>query len=132
VTSPPTLDYNCVAWVAGDTTRWWWPDPDAHNDTSYWPPGVSEEETVEAFAAAFTTLGYAPASDDALEPGFEKLALFAAGGTPTHLARQLPNGRWTSKLGRREDIEHELQALCGDIYGKVVLVMRRLTKGSTP
>ena len=23
--SPPTLDYNCIAWAAGDTENWWQP-----------------------------------------------------------------------------------------------------------
>lgn len=27
------------------------------------------------------------------------------------MARQLPNGRWTSKLGEVEDIEHDLSDL---------------------
>ena len=30
--------YNCIAWAAGDTRWWWWPDPN-----SYWPPGPSSE-----------------------------------------------------------------------------------------
>jgi hypothetical protein len=25
VTSPESRDYNCVAWAAEDTTRWWQP-----------------------------------------------------------------------------------------------------------
>ena len=32
VTSPAARDYNCIAWAAGDATRWWWPDPDPDND----------------------------------------------------------------------------------------------------
>ena len=27
VTSPATPEYNCIAWAAGETDRWWWPDP---------------------------------------------------------------------------------------------------------
>ena len=26
VTSPRNEAYNCIAWAAGDTTDWWWPD----------------------------------------------------------------------------------------------------------
>jgi hypothetical protein len=62
-----------------------------------------------------------------LETGFEKIALFAnADGTPTHLARQITNGRWSSKLGTLQDIEHDLLAVCGAEYGKVVEFHRRL------
>ena len=112
-TSPATRDYNCIAWAAGDTRRWWWPNHDADNDAVYWPPGVPKEETLEAFAAAFATLGHSPCSGEEIEAGFEKIALFAKGEAPTHAARQLPSGRWTSKLGLREDIEHELHAVGG-------------------
>src|SRR5713101_10154879 len=35
VTSPATRNYNCVAWAASRTDRWWWPSPFA-----YWPAGV--------------------------------------------------------------------------------------------
>ncbi len=46
-------------------------------------------------------------------------------GLPTHAARQLASGRWTSKLGKAEDIEHDLHDLEGDLYGIVVLLMKR-------
>jgi hypothetical protein len=56
----------------------------------------------------------------------EKIAIFAdATGSPTHAARQLTSGRWTSKLGEAEDIEHELRAIEGDIYGTVVAILKR-------
>lgn len=132
VTSPATRDYNCVAWAAGDTARWWWPDPDPDNDAALWPPGVPVAETIDAFVAAFATLGYRPCSGEEPEPGFGKLTLFASGGVPTHMARQLPGGRWTSKLGRSEDIEHDLPALSGEVYGTVVLILKRPTKVDTP
>jgi hypothetical protein len=125
VTSPATRDYNCIAWAAGDTAHWWWPDLDPSNDAIFWPVGVPKEETLEAFAAAFATLGYVPASSEEPEPGVEKIALFASGIVPTHAARQLPGGRWTSKLGLREDIEHDLHAVSGEAYGTVVLVLKR-------
>jgi hypothetical protein len=127
VTSPAARDYNCIAWAAGDTARWWWPDPDPADAAAFWPPGAPREETVDAFVAAFATLGYAPGSGDELEPGFEKVALFASGAAPTHAARQLPSGRWTSKLGLREDIEHDLHAVSGEAYGQVVMILRRAT-----
>jgi hypothetical protein len=60
-----------------------------------------------------------------VEPGYEKVALFALAGVPKHAARQLPSGRWVSKLGPSEDIEHALHDLTGMVYGSVVLVMKR-------
>jgi hypothetical protein len=124
VTSPPTADYNCIAWAAGATDRWWWPDA---ANASYWPSGVPREESIPAFLMAFANLGFVPTTDTGYEVGFEKVVLMAKNGKPTHMCRQLPSGRWTSKLGRAEDIEHELHALTGATYGDVVHVLRRAT-----
>jgi hypothetical protein len=124
VTSPPDAVYNCIAWAAGATDIWWWPIGDPQR--VHWPAGVPREETLEALREAFATLGYAICDHSELEPGHEKVALFTnAVGCPTHAARQLCTGRWTSKLGQLEDIEHALRDLEGTEYGAVVLVMKR-------
>ena len=124
VTSPPSEDYNCIAWAAGINNDWWWPDPDCT-----WPPGVLREVTLSAFIAVFAALGYEPCDDGALEEKTEKVAIYTLPeGWPTHAARQLPTGRWTSKLGYEEDIEHRSPAeLEGVVYGAVVQYMRRAT-----
>ena len=46
-------------------------------------------------------------------------------GIPTHASRQLSNGRWTSKLGPSERIEHDFDALEGAAYGQIAQIMRR-------
>lgn len=81
ITSPATRDYNCIAWAAGDSRRWWWPEDD---------PDFADADSI-----------------------------------PTHAARQLPNGRWTSKLGFLEDIEHDLHDVAGEAYGTVVVLLKR-------
>lgn len=79
-----------------------------------------------AFVDAFAILGYEPCASGDPERGFEKVALFADGtGTPTHAARLLPNGSWTSKLGPHEDISHTLYGLEGSSYGDVVHFLKR-------
>jgi hypothetical protein len=60
-----------------------------------------------------------------VETGLEKVAIFAKGETALHVARQLPSGKWTSKIGRWEDIEHDLLALEGERYGEVAQIMQR-------
>jgi hypothetical protein len=123
VTSPSSEKYNCIAWAAGDAMRWWWPE---EGEGIHWPAGIPWEETLSAFSALFAGLGYSPCLHADFEDGFEKIALFAdADGYPTHAARQLPGGPWTSKLGRAEDLEHALYDLEGPEYGKVAIVMRR-------
>ncbi len=126
VTSPQDDKYNCIAWAAGDTTDWWWPDEADNPDSAYWPPGAPRAETLEAFRLAFATLGYVVCDHDHIEVGYEKIALFSQAGVPKHAARQLLSGRWTSKLGPMEDIEHALHDLTGMMCGSVVLVMKRL------
>jgi hypothetical protein len=129
VTSPSNRRYNCIAWTAGDETSWWWPDPD---NVAYWPAAVSREETIEAFVDAYRTLGYTPCADGELELGYEKVALYALQGVPTHAARQLTDGRWSSKLGRSVDVAHSPEALDGPLYGMIVVYLRRLIVAVPP
>lgn len=123
ITSSKDRNYNCIAWAAGDRQRWWWPGSD--EVLEYWPSGVPRIRSRDAFVAAFATLGYQVCDGESQEEGYEKVALFADSRGPTHAARQLPNGRWSSKLGKWEDIEHGLHDLAGTIYGLVILVMKR-------
>jgi hypothetical protein len=71
--SDPSPYYNCIAFAAGEDTRWWWPDP---YGVYYWPLGVQREITVAAFVEAFRTLGYEVCQDGACEEGFEKIVLY--------------------------------------------------------
>jgi hypothetical protein len=128
LTSPKSNAYNCIAWAAGEITRWWWPA--SLRGISYWPKGVPREETLAAFIAAFATKGFAPCADGSLQEGIEKVALFAKqiGGLviPTHAARQLESGQWTSKMGSLEDIHHStFNDVNGPIYGQPVQFLAR-------
>ena len=117
-TSAPTADYNCVAWSAGDTERWWQPGV-------YWPVPV-EGYGLDALHAAFRSIGYERCPTGDLEPGHEKVALYSSGELYTHAARQLHSGKWTSKLGKGEDIEHDMpDDVAGGLYGGVVMYMKR-------
>lgn len=123
ITSPASKRYNCVAWAAGDDKNWWWPLP---LDRGYWPSGSVRVESITSFELAFATLGFVVCENGDLEPDIEKIALFAnVIGVPTHAARQLPSGRWSSKLGEMEDIEHDLRDLEGQVYGAVLRFMLR-------
>ena len=53
------------------------------------------------------------------------MAIYALQGKPTHAARQLGDGRWTSKLGKEVDITHTLVGLEGPVYGQVAAYLRR-------
>lgn len=125
VTSPQTASYNCIAWAAGEDGRKWWPD---QFRIGYWPTGVSREETLDSFIAAYKTLGYRHADDGSLEDGYEKIVIYvkAMSTEPTHAAKQLSNGTWSSKLGDDHDIMHQTpELLNGRVYGVPTKYMKR-------
>lgn len=118
LTSPQTDKYNCIAWAAGDDGYWWWPG-------RFWPRGVPAAVTRLAFVRAFEDRGYKECATADLEQEFEKVCLYIKLGRPTHAARQLSSGVWTSKLGSGFDISHELDGLRGAKYGHPAVYMRR-------
>lgn len=133
--SPPTTDYNCIAWAADDKENWWWPD---QYRLYYWPSNVPRRETIEAFIQAFGTLGYSVCSNPDFELGYEKVAIYVDNeNKPTHAARQLDNGKWTSKIGKWVDVEHDLNTLERNYfaegkhfprYGKAAVFLKRTTR----
>ena len=125
ICSPESIEYNCIAWAAGRSDILCWP-----NNQMFWPLTCSCEETIEAFIEFFTTLGYQPCKGGNPEEGMEKIALYAKENKPKHTARQLGNGKWTSKLGPSIDIEHDLKDLEGVVYGNVVLYLCRCNQNS--
>jgi len=128
-TSPEDRRYNCIAHAAGDHRRWWQPEKVPH---TYWPKGILRTSTLDAYEAAFGTLGYVRCANDSLEPGLEKVAIFMNPTKgPTHAARQLEDGTWTSKLGPLEDIGHPLRQVEGHVYGVVATFMSRPRKKVT-
>ena len=126
ITSPDSSVYNCAAWVANDPDNWWQP-LQVTGTITYWPVGARRDETISAYEEAFGTLGYQACEDGSLESGAEKIALYAdAAGVFMHAARQLADGRWTSKLGGLADIEHPtVTDVAGGLYGQPNLFMRR-------
>ncbi len=121
-TSPADPKYNCVAWAAGDTQRWWEPDP---MGISYWPASSPREYSVDAYSLVFESLGYEECDNANHESGFTKVAIFTRGTDPKHAARQVSASLWTSKLGYGVDISHEIHALSGQMYGEPTTFLRR-------
>lgn len=123
-TSAQTREYNCFAYAVGIVDQWLSPDPD------YSWISDNREETIAGYIEAFRNKNFEICASGDIEDGFDKLALYAHMGVPTHVARQLPDGTWTSKLGCLEDITHTLNGLTGTPnpylpYGQVVQFLRR-------
>jgi hypothetical protein len=117
-----TSQYNCIAWAVRNRDAFWWPGTPGY---SYWPPNLPTEPTLENFIKLFQSFGYKTCTNADFEKGFEKVAIFAKDDQVTHVARQLWNGRWSSKLGHWELIEHDLDAVAGQAYGEIEQVMSR-------
>jgi hypothetical protein len=127
-TSEKTPRYNCIAYVAGDYERPWWPVP--YQAPYFWPiDNPEKDESLEEFIEAFESLGYQCCDNDEQEDGFHKIVIYIdEDGFPSHMAKQLPNGKWSSKCGDLEDIEHDLKSLCGkekEGYGHIGRVMQK-------
>jgi hypothetical protein len=127
--SDPEDDYNCIAWAAGRTDRPWWPTIVA---PYFWPDGlprepIHEAETLENFIAAFQMQGYKVCRSGNFHYRYEKVAIYINDKhRPTHAARLLATGVWSSKLGDEEDIEHgTLECIQGKAYGKVAVFLKR-------
>ena len=118
-----TDDYNCIAFAFGDTKNWWWP---GKGYGRYWPPGFPFDDLLDTLVKIFELHGYSRCDTEEHEPGYEKVAIYGHNGRIKHAARQLRSGRWASKLGYEQDIEHERaeHAECMD-YGTIEQFLRR-------
>jgi hypothetical protein len=120
--------YNCAAFAVADTENWWEPFPPSYY---YWPiplpENLSNSYKVEEYVSAFRTSGYKVCADGSLEANIEKIAIYGnEWGMFEHAARQLSDGRWTSKIAEDEDIIHDsLDLLAGGDYGNPTVFMAR-------
>ena len=123
ITSPQTALYNCIAWAYGDNRKWYWPDS---SNIYYWPEDIPRQEKIESFILLFERVGFTICNDGDLERHFNKIAIYCDQiGKPTHAARQLDNGFWTSKLGQSFDITHTIFSMSNGTYGNVAVYMKR-------
>jgi hypothetical protein len=127
IESPVDYRYNCIAWAAGNSDIWWWPDKESIDIGScYWPADVPIEETIDSFIKAYSTIGYFPCKNGDFESDYDKIVIYTNEGKPTHAARQIDKDWWTSKLGQGHDILHTLQVMENGYYGNATQFLKRL------
>lgn len=102
--SEATDIYNCIAFALGDVSQWWWP---YRGFGIYWPPGFPFSDSVDVLIRIFEVHGYSTCDGPRHQAGYEKVAIYSRDGHFKHAVRQLRSGRWVSKLGEWQDIEHE-------------------------
>ena len=126
--------HNCIAYAAGDESRWWEPplQPGIVEPGYYWPEGAPTTITIESLVKAYELHGFALCDSDSWEEGYEKVALFGYENNDyAHASKLMQDGTWKSKLGNCEDIMHETcHVLEADrpAYGKVRKFMKRSIK----
>ena len=127
LTSPPTARYNCIAWAADQTDVWWWPSS-FPQPGCYWPPNAPRNNSLTSFLSAYGTLGYVPIGAGDIDNYQRVIAITGQDGKVLHAMKRLPDGRWSSKLGKSFDIVHGLNELDGNTYGTVIGFMGKELK----
>lgn len=121
ITSEVTNTYNCIAWAYGTNSNRMWPNLNNY----YWPIGIPKAEHINSFIELFKSIGYDVCSNGSLENSFEKICIYEKDGLPSHAAKQLLGGIWTSKLGLMHDVDHQEHALDDGSYGNISTYMKR-------
>jgi hypothetical protein len=128
ITSLKTNTYNCLAWALGDDSMWM----DMYVFQIKYDLNAEDlDHSSEGYAIFLEKYyGFEKSDNGELEERMDKIALFEDNNRDwTHACRQLSDGKWASKMGRWEDIEHvTLEVLEGKFYGKHKIFMKRQKK----
>lgn len=121
--------YNCIAWAVGRDDAWIDPGEDT------WPASLEKDDiSLENIVGFFRAQNppFEDCEDGLLQVGVEKIAIYVAENAHgfeelfSHVALQLQDGTWTSKLGDAADIHHDdLNVLKGPFYGQRIIYLRR-------
>lgn len=118
VLAPSTEAYNCVSHTLGQHRSWIDPRTGPADNRFLYMDRLYNENGYRRL----------PSLDYTLAPGKRKIIIYAAteNGSVrkiTHAALQMPDGTWTSKLGKLSLVKHAAPAaLAGPNYGKPVAV----------
>ena len=92
----------------------------------YWPSEVTGTDELATLVQLYLDEGYEKCENGEPEEGHKKVAIYVKEDRPKHAALQLESGRWTSKLGNMQDIEHDtLEVLEGQEYGKATVFLKK-------
>jgi hypothetical protein len=119
-----THNYNCFAFAMGDKKHWW------GTGGGYWP-AKEDSLSIKGFDEILHDVANGEQTSDwkTVEPGYVKIAVMTDDGKDVgeveHAVRQLPSGKWASKMGSFGIIENDdLHEIEGGSYGKVARVYK--------
>ena len=75
IAEEPSGQYNCIAYAAEDTTKWWWPD-----GINYWPPKATLDTRTQSLMEVLAELGYEQCDASDPEDSYQKVALYEVQG----------------------------------------------------
>ena len=128
--SEMTPEYNCVGWALHLKRSVIWPDDDQQHQ---WAPDLPRRPDKDIFCAFFEKMGFSECNDENFEQSREKIAIYSRGNEVLHVARQLRDGRWTSKLGPLADVLHPTALSISDgWFGVLAILMSREWTGGPP
>ena len=117
-TSEQTEDYNCIAWITEVIDDW----------KQLYEENGNVIRNSENYISYFRDLGFEITDKLDLEDNTLKIVIYIESNSNhfKHVARQLNTGKWTSKLGDWEDIQHDTpNDLVGQSYGDKLVIMSR-------
>lgn len=118
ITSREDPGYNCVAWATCDSTRWW------DHVCGYWPDGVTQDSSVEAYVELFREEGllylYDPAwiddDDRYVDLDVHGILLTRKDGIESIVFTKLKFGQATPRRKRQQAGKNE-NATKGELHG---------------
>ena len=123
INSPEDGSYNCLAYAAVITDKFFWPG----NRPEYtWHKDVPMDTQLPTLILFYEKHEFIECENFDFENGYQKIALYIKDDEITHAARQLSTGLWCSKLGPSHDIIHSNPyTVEGNQYGRAVSAMKR-------
>lgn len=137
ITSPQTVEYNCIAWAMGFEKRWvacFVPSSAHDNDGMYnhirerfvwWPKGVEMSMRKEALVDAFRAVGFEITDNQDYEDEYDKAVLYERDGNWTHASRIISDSVEHSKFGESWDGCHGRDRFSDSNYGNPFAYMKR-------
>ncbi|MDU7693201.1 MAG: hypothetical protein E7K04_03025 [Helicobacter sp.] len=121
-TSISTECYNCLAWTLGITNKWLWPIYHAYLD-----PTQTTQDDFNRFYhdAGFELTNRSNAEIAAFGALTKQGKLYMTHGAKIYSKQKDLTDKWESKLGAYIRLEHELEGLDGDSYGKPVAFYKK-------
>jgi hypothetical protein len=106
--------YNCVAWALGEIE--WLEMSRFIKKFNLKPP---YNESAYGYAKVFEEYyGFEFCDNGEFEAGYEKIVLYEKEGSFQHIALLKENGKWTTKFGDFEDVEHNaIEDIAYEGYG---------------